>query len=119
MNTMNRRQITLAAALTVGTFSWIWLPAASAQPAQDWFRITDGVSDNHREYHQLQVPKGGETALADLKGPGKVTYFYITDDTQVRWYPGLVLKVFWDDEAEPSIQVPLSDFFGAMGGKTI
>jgi hypothetical protein len=41
-----------------------------------------------------------------------VPYFYITDDTQVRWYPGLVLKVFWEEEAEPSIQVPLSDFFG-------
>jgi hypothetical protein len=67
----------------------------------------------------LEVPKGKETVLADLKGPGKVTYFYITDDTQVHWYPGLVLKVFWDDETEPSVQTPLSDFFGAIGGKTI
>ena len=25
----------------------------------------------------------------------------------------------WDEEAEPSIQTPLSDFFGAIGGKTI
>jgi hypothetical protein len=30
-----------------------------------------------------------------------------------------VLKVFWDDEKEPSIHVPLADFFGAIGGKTI
>jgi hypothetical protein len=57
--------------------------------------------------------------LADLEGPGKVTYFYITDDTQVRWYAGLVLRVFWDGESEPSIQTPLADFFGAMGGRTI
>ena len=71
------------------------------------------------EYHQLQVGKGQEVVLADLRGPGKVTYFYITDDTQVHWYRGLVLKVYWDDEAEPSIQTPLSDFFGAIGGKTI
>ena len=83
------------------------------------YRITGAVSRNHMEYHQLKVAKGGETVLADLAGPGKVTYFYITDDTQVRWYPGLVLKVYWDDEAEPSIQAPLADFFGAMGGKTI
>jgi hypothetical protein len=27
--------------------------------------------------------------------------------------------VFWDDETEPSVQTPLSDFFGAMGGNTI
>jgi hypothetical protein len=58
-------------------------------------------------------------ALADLQGPGKVTYFYITDDTQGRWPPGLVLKVFWDDESQPSVQVPLGDFFGALAGKTM
>jgi hypothetical protein len=57
--------------------------------------------------------------LADLKGPGKVTYFYITDDTVGKWYPGLILKVFWDDEKYPSIEVPLADFFGAIGGRSI
>ena len=92
---------------------------AATQSAPDLFRITEGVSRNHMEYHPLQVPKGQDRVLADFKGPGKVTYFYITDDTQVKWYPGLVLKVFWDDEAEPSIQAPLSDFFGAMAGQTI
>jgi hypothetical protein len=91
----------------------------TAQPASEMYRITDGVSRNHMEYHQLQVRKGQEQVLADFKGPGKVTYFYITDDTQVKWYPGLVLKVFWDDEAEPSIQAPLSDFFGALAGQTV
>ena len=29
------------------------------------------------------------------------------------------LKVFWDDEAQPSILTPLADFFGALAGKTI
>jgi hypothetical protein len=82
----------------------MWIAATAPSPAQlvpDLYRITDSVSRNHMEYHQLQVGKGQEVVLADLKGPGKVTYFYITDDTQAHWYPGLVLKVFWDDEAEP------------------
>ena len=70
-------------------------------------------------FHPVSIPKGGEHVLADLKGPGKVTYFYITDDTRGRWYPGLVLKVFWDDETAPSIQVPLADFFGAIGGQCV
>jgi hypothetical protein len=93
--------------------------SAFTQPATELFRITGGRSRNHMEYHEMRVPKGGETVLAELTGPGKVTYFYITDDTQVKWYPGLVLKVFWDEESEPSIQVPLSDFFGAVAGQTI
>ena len=91
----------------------------SAQSLPDLYRITDGVSHHHVEYHQMSLAKGKEAALADLKGAGKITYFYITDDTQVHWYPGLVLKVFWDGESEPSIQTPLADFFGAVGGKTI
>jgi hypothetical protein len=91
----------------------------SGQSLPDLYRVAEGISQNHVEYHSLSLAKGNETILADLKGPGKVTYFYITDDTQVHWYPGLVLKVFWDGESEPSIQTPLADFFGAMGGKTI
>jgi hypothetical protein len=94
-------------------------PLSQGQSLPDLYVVKDAVSGNHMEYHQMSLAKGQEAPLADLKGPGKVTYFYITDDTQVRWFPGLVLKVFWDDETEPSIQAPLSDFFGAMGGKTI
>ena len=94
------------------------LPAA-AQSTSDLYRITDGVTNTRTGFHQLQVPKGGEHVLADLKGPGKVTYFYITDDSLGKWYPGLVLKVFWDDETDPSIEVPLADFFGAIAGKSV
>jgi hypothetical protein len=116
---MNSIKLKIVISLAIGGLTPLLPGKATAQPVQDLFRITDGVSRTHMEYHQLTVPKGKEAVLADLKGPGKVTYFYITDDTQVHWYPGLVLKVFWDDETEPSVQVPLSDFFGAMGGETI
>ena len=98
----------------------LWLPAnVTAQTPSDLYRITGGVTHSQMDFRQIMVPKGGEQILADFKGPGKVTYFYITDDTVGKWYPGLVLKVFWDDEPQPSIQVPLSDFFGAIGGRTM
>ncbi|MCX6905605.1 MAG: DUF2961 domain-containing protein [Verrucomicrobia bacterium] len=92
---------------------------SQAQSVQDLYRITDGVSRGHVEYFDRAIPKGKEVVLADLKGPGKVTYWYITDNSNGKFYAGLVLKVFWDGESEPSISVPLSDFFGAMAGKTI
>jgi hypothetical protein len=47
----------------------------NAQLAQDLFRITESVSRCQLEYHQLEVAKGKETVLADLSGPGKVTYY--------------------------------------------
>jgi hypothetical protein len=93
--------------------------AAFGQSLSDLYRITDGVFGSHVEYHPIKIPQGKEALLAHLQGPGKVTYFYITDDSQGKFYPGLALEVFWDDEKEPSIHVPLADFFGAIGGKTI
>ncbi len=92
---------------------------AVAQDPRDLYRITGGVSNTHVEYHRMDVHKGGEVLLADLEGPGMVTYFYITDDSKGCLYPGLVLRVFWDGETKPSIHCPLSDFFGAFETKTI
>jgi len=93
---------------------------------QGIFRITDGSFANHIEYHEIDLPPGREMVLADLVGPGKITYFYYTDDSHAHasegsgfMYPGLVLEVFWDDAAEPSIRVPLWAFFGAFDRKTI
>jgi hypothetical protein len=96
------------------------LPAlCTAEDLQNLFQIRDIVSATHMEYHQLSISKSQEAVLADLKGPGKVTYFYFTDSSDGRLYPGLVLKIFWDGHPGPSVNVPLADFFGAMGGRTI
>jgi len=91
----------------------------AAQNVSDLYRVTGGVTQSRTQFQQIAMPKGGEYELADLRGPGKITYFYITDDTVGRWYPGLVLKIFWDGETKPSMAVPLADFFGAIGGKAV
>jgi hypothetical protein len=99
----------------VGVVAVVLVPGLMlAQNLVDLYRISKTVSGSHVEYHRLDIPKGGEFTLADLKGPGKVTYFYITDNSAGLFYPGLVLRVFWDEEKEPSIHVPLGDFFGAF-----
>lgn len=52
----------------------------------------------------------GETAvLAEIEGPGVVRHIWCTVLESVhRW---LALRVFYDDSSEPSIEVPLGDFF--------
>ena len=87
-----RRLVPFVRALTAALLGIAGM--GSAQSLPDLYRITKGVSQYHVEYHQVSLSKGAELVLADLAGPGKVTYLYITDDTQVRWYPGLVLKVY-------------------------
>lgn len=97
------------------------LPAAAQ--VQDIYRINDGKFAAHVELIPIHadLAPGKELVLGDFTGPGKVTYFYYTDNGAASGvpYPGLVLKVYWDDATEPSIQVPLWNFFGAFGRKTI
>lgn len=114
-HTITHNSVALAVA---GLFAFL-LATARAQSVADLYRITDGTSHSHVKYHRTVIPKGKEIVLADQEGPGKVTYWYITDDSGGKIDPGLVLRVYWDDAAEPSINVPLSDFFGAIGGRTI
>ncbi len=101
-------------------------PKVASAQVNDIYRITSGTSGSHVEYHDIDLPPGKDFVLADLAGPAKITYFYFTDSSFMRpaqgsgaFYPGLVLKVYWDNAAEPSIRVPLWDFFGAFGRKPI
>jgi hypothetical protein len=57
----------------------------------------------------LDLDPGSVTTLADIKGPGVIQHIWITVDHK-RWRD-LVLRFYWDGEKEPSIEVPLGDFF--------
>ena len=55
----------------------------------------------------------GETRLmADIAGPGKITHIWITQaNADQDFLRKILLRVYWDNEAEPSILVPIGDFF--------
>lgn len=58
----------------------------------------------------LQQIRSGETiVLADVRGPGLFQHIWMTTD--VRVYRSGVLRFYWDEEADPSVEVPLGDFF--------
>ena len=61
-----------------------------------------------------------ETAvLAKMRGAGCVKHIWITIRTDEEWYlRKLVLRMFWDGEKEPSVEVPIGDFFGIGHGVT-
>ncbi len=50
-----------------------------------------------------------ETLLADVEGPGVITFMWMTVDQKA--YRNCVLRIYWDDEPTPSVEVPLGDFF--------
>ncbi len=109
-------------ALFCGAF--VWAAAASVQaPAcaqvPDIYHITGGTFGSHADYHDVTLAPGQEMTLADVTGAGKITYMYFTDFKMTSIYPGLVLKIYWDDAAFPSVDVPLSDFFGALQSREV
>jgi hypothetical protein len=57
----------------------------------------------------IELPAGGVTTLADIKGPGVIQHIWITMDWK-RWRD-VVLRFYWDGETTPSIEVPIGDFF--------
>ena len=58
--------------------------------------------------------KGGEKKiLADIKGAGCVKHFYAPSLTMDPFYfRNTILRMYWDGEENPSVEVPIGDFFG-------
>lgn len=113
--------VTIGLMKLVAPLSAVLVSIPALAQVQDIYRIDQGRFQSHVEYHEVKLAPGQEMVLGDLMGPGKVTYFYYTDSMAQEGvnYQGLVLEVFWDDAKEPSIRVPLWNFFGAFGRRTI
>jgi hypothetical protein len=60
-----------------------------------------------------QVDPGGILTLLDTDGPGLLTHIWITVASPEPYHlKKLVLRIYWDNEAAPSVEAPLGDFFG-------
>ena len=56
----------------------------------------------------VTIPAGKTITLVDVEGPGVI---------QNMWFTGYVghsfiLRIYWDDQPHPSVEAPLSAFFG-------
>lgn len=62
-----------------------------------------------------------EITICDIIGPGIINHIWMTmknSDAEAFYYRKILLKVYYDDEIEPSILVPVGDFFGMGHGIT-
>ena len=62
----------------------------------------------------IRIKSGEIFTLADIKGPGAVQHIWMTPTGNWRYS---ILRFYWDDEKEPSIEVPVGDFFGMGWGE--
>lgn len=51
--------------------------------------------------------------LAEINGPGAIQSIWMTPTGNWRWS---ILRFYWDDETEPSVECPVADFFASGWG---
>ena len=66
------------------------------------------------------IEPGQTITLAELEGPGIIQHIWFTVATREFRFPAkTILRIYWDDSKEPSVQTPLGDFFAAGHGMTV
>jgi hypothetical protein len=70
----------------------------------------DQTGGNDDRYH---IRPGETRQLAHIQGIGCVTHIWMTLGCDVPLFlRKAILRMYWDGESEPSVQVPIGDFFG-------
>ena len=103
-------------------------PSALAQSVSDWlgslpqpkdYRLkrvsswdqTGGNADSK------QINPGQTLTVLDESGPGVISHIWVTIASPENFHlKRLVLRMYWDGEAEPSVETPIGDFFGLGNG---
>ena len=63
----------------------------------------------------IDLEAGTTTTLVDVEGPGVIQHIWMT--AREAAHRSCVLRVYWDGEDSPSIEVPLGDFFANVCGQ--
>ena len=58
-----------------------------------------------------RIEPGETKIIAEIDGPGCITHIWMTQGGPLFLYREVILKFYWDGEENPSILVPLGDFF--------
>ncbi len=62
----------------------------------------------------IQIEPGKTFTIAEITGPGAIQHIWMTPTGNWRFS---ILRFYWDDEKEPSVEVPVGDFFGMGWGE--
>ena len=60
------------------------------------------------------IPPHSTATLADISAQGAIQHIWMTPTGNWRWS---ILRMYWDEEKDPSVEVPVGDFFAMGWGK--
>lgn len=81
------------------------------------YDVTGGNSDFYA------IESGELKNICDIKGSGYINHIWVTmapmTEAEDKYLPRkLVIRMYWDQEKSPSVEVPIGDFFGMGHGIT-
>ncbi len=65
---------------------------------------------------RLHIPAGATVTLADIRGAGVITHLWFTIAAEPFYSKKIILRMYWDGNPDPCVEVPLGDFFGVGHG---
>ncbi len=118
---MSSKQMFLAAAIASCTLS-----APAQSPLDDLLSPARLPYLKNSSLHQISsndtsggnndfvaIPAGAVCRLAEIRGPGLITNLWVTISSPDRYMlRRILLRMYWDGEGNPSVEVPIGDFFG-------
>lgn len=57
----------------------------------------------------VRIQPGETFTMAEIEGPGAIQHIWMTPTGNWRFS---IIRIYWDDETEPSVECPVGDFFG-------
>ena len=96
-----------------GMAEWSTTPQAEVEKiGQKWSAPNPASRDLGRTWKVrpfITLEAGKVTTIMDVDGPGVIQHIWITVDSKC--YRDLILRMYWDGEKTPSVEVPVGDFF--------
>lgn len=62
----------------------------------------------------VRIEAGQTFTMADISGPGAIQHIWLTPTGKWR---NSILRIYWDDQANPSVECPIGDFFACGWNK--
>ncbi len=59
------------------------------------------------------IAPGTTLEMLDIDGPGAIQHLWVLPSANWRF---IILRIYWDGEEAPSVEVPIGDFFGMVWG---
>jgi hypothetical protein len=101
--------------------------AAGAGILPDYVRGQDYHSLKQSSYDRTggnadrwPIQPGATQELFDAEGPGVISHIWFTISAQsANHLKELILRIYWDGNAKPSVETPIGDFFGLNLGQYV